>query len=136
MRRIRIRPHHIAIGVGVLLFFTLIASDVIASILKYDDASAIQRQDFVHIPYALRTLFYATLALLFVACGYLFSVRVRNWTRGKPDNRATTKKNAERRIKDLRDGLYMRTLLRDPAAGVMHSLIYFGFIGLFVVTLI
>jgi Fe-S oxidoreductase/nitrate reductase gamma subunit len=28
----------------------------------------------------------------------------------------------------------MRTLLRDPAAGVMHSCIYFGFIGLFMVT--
>src|SRR5438132_14420370 len=129
MRRIRIRPHHIAIGVGVLLFLTLIASDVIASILKYDDASAIQRQTFVHIPYALRTLFYATLALLFVACGYLFSLRVRNWTRGKPDNRGLTKNNAERRIKDLRDGLYMRTLLRHPAARVMHARLYFCFTG-------
>ena len=28
----------------------------------------------------------------------------------------------------------MHTLLRDPAAGVMHSCIYFGFIGLFMVT--
>ena len=28
----------------------------------------------------------------------------------------------------------MQTLLRDPAAGVMHSCIYFGFIGLFMVT--
>ena len=28
----------------------------------------------------------------------------------------------------------MQTLLRDPAAGLMHSLIYFGFLVLFVVT--
>ena len=28
----------------------------------------------------------------------------------------------------------MRTLLRDPAAGVMHSLIYFGFLVLLAVT--
>ena len=30
----------------------------------------------------------------------------------------------------------MRTLLRDPAAGIMHSCIYFGFIGLFIVTVV
>ena len=30
----------------------------------------------------------------------------------------------------------MRTLLRDPAAGIMHSCIYFGFIGLFMVTVV
>jgi len=87
---------------------------VIASILKFDDHSTIQRQTFIHIPYALRTLFYATVAILFFACGYLFSLRIRNWTRGKPENRSTTRNDVERRAKDLRDGLYMRTLLRDP----------------------
>ena len=30
----------------------------------------------------------------------------------------------------------MQTLLRDPAAGIMHSCIYFGFIFLFIVTVI
>ena len=30
----------------------------------------------------------------------------------------------------------MQTLLRDPAAGIMHSCIYFGFVGLFIVTVI
>src|SRR5438067_7968335 len=136
MRRLRIKPHHIAIALGLFWFLALIASDVIASILKFEDHSTIQRVTFIHIPNALRTLFYATVAILFFACGYLFSLRIRNWTRGKPENRSTTRDNVERRAKDLRDGLYMRTLLRDPAAGVMHSLIYFGFIGLFIVTLI
>jgi Fe-S oxidoreductase/nitrate reductase gamma subunit len=136
MRRLRIKPHHIAIAIGLFWFLALIASDVFASILKWDDHSLVQRPTFIHIPYALRTLFYATLAILFFASGYLFSLRIRNWTRGKPENRSTTRGNVERRAKDLRDGLYMRTLLRDPAAGVMHSLIYFGFIGLFIVTAI
>ena len=31
-------------------------------------------------------------------------------------------------------GVYMQTLLRDPAAGIMHSLIYFGFLVLLAVT--
>src|SRR5581483_3342963 len=136
MRRFRIKPHHIAIGLGLFWFLALIASDVVASILKFQDHSTIQRETFIHIPNALRTMFYATVAILFFACGYLFSLRIKNWTRGKPENRSTTRNNVERRAKDLRDGLYMRTLLRDPAAGMMHSLIYFGFIGLFIVTII
>src|SRR5437660_7216768 len=136
MRRLRIKPHHIAIALGLFWFLALIASDVNASILTFAEHPPIQRVTFIHIPTALRTLFYATVAILFFACGYLFSLRIRNWTRGKPENRSTTRENVERRAKDLRDGLYMRTLLRDPAAGVMHSLIYFGFIGLFIVTLI
>ena len=34
-------------------------------------------------------------------------------------------------IADYRAGVYMRTLLRDSAAGLMHSMIYFGFLVLF-----
>ena len=60
--------------------------------------------------------------------------RVRNCERGAPDRRATTAKNVGRRLRDFRAGVYMQTLLRDPAAGVMHSLIYFGFLILFAVT--
>ena len=47
-----------------------------------------------------------------------------------PDNRRTTTKNAKRRFGDFRAGVYMQTLLRDPAAGIMHSLIYFSFLVL------
>ena len=87
MRRLRIKPHHVAIAIGLFWFLALIASDSAASILKWDDHSLVQRPTFIHIPYALRTLFYATLAILFFASGYLFSLRIRNWTRGKPENR-------------------------------------------------
>ena len=50
--------------------------------------------------------------------------------------RRTTKRNAKQRFEDFRAGVYMQTLLRDPAAGVMHSFIYFGFIALFIATVI
>ena len=63
-----------------------------------------------------------------------FANRVRNWQRGGPDDRATTRENVHRRLRDFRAGVYMQTLLRDPAAGVMHSLIYFGFLVLLAVT--
>jgi hypothetical protein len=38
------------------------------------------------------------------------------------------------RAGDFRAGVYMQTLLREPGAGVMHSMIYFGFIILLGVT--
>jgi Fe-S oxidoreductase/nitrate reductase gamma subunit len=60
---------------------------------------------------------------------------MKNWERGRPaPTRRTTPANAPRRFGDYRAGVYMRTLLRDPAAGVMHSLIYFGFLVLLGVT--
>ena len=59
---------------------------------------------------------------------------MKNWERGAPDKRTTDRKTIKRRLEDLRAGLYMQTLLRDPAAGVMHSLIYFSFLVLFAVT--
>ena len=64
----------------------------------------------------------------------LFANRMKNWERGTPDNRATTTKNVKRRFEDFRAGVYMKTLLREPAAGVMHSLIYFPFLILLAVT--
>ena len=56
-------------------------------------------------------------------------MRVRNYERGEPDDRRTTKSNVHRRLRDFRAGVWMQTLLRDPAAGLMHSFIYFGFLG-------
>ena len=72
--------------------------------------------------------------LLIVA--WLASLRVRNYERGGPDDRRTNRKNVEKRFEDFRSGVWMQTLLRDPAAGVMHACIYFGFVGLFIVTVV
>ena len=59
---------------------------------------------------------------------------MKNWERGGPARRRTTLENAEQRAKSYRAGAYMQTLLRDPAAGLMHSMIYFGFLVLLGVT--
>src|SRR5262249_36587704 len=67
---------------------------------------------------------------------WAFSNRMKNWERGNPDNRGTSLKNIKSRAEDLRAGLYMQTLLRDPAAGIMHSLMYFSFLVLLAVTTI
>ena len=73
--------------------------------------------------------------MLFITA-WLASLRVRNYERGGPDDRRTTKRNVKQRMADFRAGVYMQTLLRDPAAGVMHSFLYFGFIALFIATVL
>ena len=80
--------------------------------------------------------FYATAAVMLFVCAWLVSQRVRNYERGAPDDRRTTKKNFHHRMRDFRAGVWMQTLLRDPAAGLMHSCIYFGFLWLFIATVV
>jgi Fe-S oxidoreductase/nitrate reductase gamma subunit len=134
MRRSRIRPHHISIAVGVAMTLLIIASYVAASIEGWHDTSPVSRPVFGNIPDPLEAIFYSVLPVLVLGGAWLFAQRIRNWERGQPDDRSTTAKNAKRRAKSFRSGVYMQTLLRDPAAGIMHSLIYFGFLGLFAVT--
>ena len=100
------------------------------------DDSPIAREVFVNIPKPLEVAFYLAVATGLFLVAWLMSLRVRNYERGKPDNRRTNKGNVHRRMRDFRAGVWMRTLLRDPAAGVMHSFIYFGFLVLFIVTVL
>ena len=92
------------------------------------------REVFGGIPGPLKLVFYTVIPVMLVWGAWQFSLRVQNWERGGPDRRKTTPKNAKRRLADFRAGVYMRTLLRDPAAGIMHSMIYFGFLILLGVT--
>ncbi len=130
----RLKPHHvvIALGAGIALFTA--ASGVIPIVTDWHDDSSVQREVFDNIPTALKLSFYSVIPLLLVYGAYMFAMRVKNWERGRPDNRRTTKTNAKRRMGDFRAGVYMRTLMREPGAGVMHSMIYFGFLILLAVT--
>ena len=89
---------------------------------------------FGNIPDWFQVLFYTATTLLIVGAAWMLSLRARNWARGAPDRRPTTAQNVRRRLRDLRAGLLMQTLLRDPAAGAMHTLIYVGFLVLLAVT--
>jgi len=130
----RIRPSHIAVGIGIAFALLTVASGVVATVLQWHDDSGVQREVFGNIPSAWKAVFYTALPVLIVYGAVVFSWRVRNWERGAPDDRSTTRDNVARRLADFRAGVYMRTLLRDPAAGVMHSLIYFSFLVLLAVT--
>jgi Fe-S oxidoreductase/nitrate reductase gamma subunit len=86
---------------------------------------------FGNIPQALEAVFYLGTSVGLGVCFYLFALRARNWERGQPDDR-TGMWGA--RLRRLESALRMKTLLRDRQAGLMHSMVYFGFLVLFLGT--
>jgi len=132
----RFRPHQIPLIVGGVFATITALSWVGEQVWVVEDESEVTRTYFENIPGAIVLAFYVSMVIMILWGAWQFSKRMRNWERGAPDRRATTKKNVKRRVADLRGGLYMQTLLRDPAAGIMHSLMYFSFIILLAVTTI
>ena len=130
----RVKPHHIALAIGVAFASVTAISGVAASVFDFQNNIAVHRQGFGNIPGSLKLAFYVITPLLLGFGSWNFAQRVKNWERGAPDRRPTTSKNAKRRISDYRSGVLMQTLLRDPAAGKMHALLYYGFLVLLAVT--
>ena len=130
----RIKGPALVLIIGIAFATVTALSGIAASVFQQHDDSPVTREVFGGVPDALKITFYVLTPVLLVYGAVLFAQRVTNWTRGKPDNRATTAKNVKRRLGDFRAGVYMQTLLRDPAAGIMHSLIYFSFLILLGVT--
>ncbi|MGE0877268.1 MAG: heterodisulfide reductase-related iron-sulfur binding cluster [Acidimicrobiia bacterium] len=131
----RIRPHQFVIGFGIAFAVFTLASGIVAGLItKWHDDSEISRETFAGIPGPLQAAFYTIAPALLAWGAIVFAQRMKNWERGGPDRRATTTKNVKRRLGDFRAGVYMKTLLRDPEAGIMHSMIYFGFLVLLGVT--
>src|SRR5436190_2370669 len=129
-----LRPFHLVIALGVGMGLFTVLSGIVPQITDWHDEHSISREVFGGIPGPLQVAFYTLVPITLVWGAWAFAQRVRNWERGGPDRRRTTFANAPRRLKDFRAGAYMRTLLRDPAAGLMHSMIYFGFLVLLAVT--
>jgi Fe-S oxidoreductase/nitrate reductase gamma subunit len=132
----RPKPHQVVLAIGALAALVTIVSGIAPRLTEWVDDSDVTREPFVNVPDPLYWAFYATAAVMLFVCAWLVSQRVRNYERGRPDDRRTTRGNVHRRLRDFRAGVWMQTLLRDPAAGVMHSFIYFGFLWLFAATVI
>ena len=130
----RFKPHQLSIAIGIGVGSFTVVSGILPQITKWHGDSPVGREVFHGIPGPLQAAFYTLIPVLIVWGSLRFADRVRNWERGAPDRRRTTPKNVKRRLADYRAGVYMRTLLRDSAAGLMHSMIYFGFLVLLGVT--
>ncbi len=129
-----IRPFHLWIGVGALIAAVTALSGVAAAVFNFHDDSEVQREVFHNIPGGVKLAFYTVIPLLLLWGSVQLAYRVKNWERGAPDRRATTPRNVKKRLADFRSGVYMQTLMREPGAGIMHSLIYFNFLILLAVT--
>ena len=130
----RVKPHQLALVLGIAVALFTIVSGIIPQITGWENENAIHRVVFVNIPGPMQIVFYTIIPVMIVWGAFMFANRMKNWERGAPSKRHTTPKNAAQRLKDFRAGAYMQTLLRDPAAGIMHSMIYFGFLVLLAVT--
>lgn len=130
----RLRPYQLSIGLGLGIAAFTAVSGIIPQITKWHSTSEMTREVFVGIPGPLQIAFYTVIPVMLLWGSFRFADRMRNWERGAPDRRRTTPKNIKKRLADYRAGVYMRTLLRDSAAGLMHSMMYFGFLVLLGVT--
>ncbi|MSO59616.1 MAG: 4Fe-4S dicluster domain-containing protein [Ilumatobacteraceae bacterium] len=130
----RLRAHQLSIGLGIGIGVFTLMSGIIPQFTKWHSTSEKTREVFVGIPGPLQIAFYTVIPVMLVWGAFRFADRMRNWERGAPDRRRTTPKNIKKRLSDYRAGVYMRTLLRDSAAGLMHSMMYFGFLVLLGVT--
>ena len=86
---------------------------------------------FGNIPGALEALFYVGVAVFLTLSLALFAQRVSAWSRGADEDR---RGRVMARLRELERGLSMRSLLEQRAAGVMHAMIYYGFVVLFLGT--
>ena len=131
----RISPHHLAIALGIGVAVFTVISGIVPLITDWHNDSPIHREVFGDVPGPLKVAFYTVIPVVIAWGAFRFADRMKNWERGGPARRRrTTPTNAKRRFGDFRAGVYMQTLLRDPAAGLMHSMIYFGFLVLLGVT--
>ncbi len=122
------------LGVGLGMATVTVLSGIAASIFQFHDDSEIQREIFYNVPGPFKLAFYTLIPVLLVWGSLQLSYRVKNWERGAPDRRTTNSKNVKKRLENFRAGIYMQTLMREPGAGIMHSLIYFSFVILLAVT--
>lgn len=135
----------ILVGLGLFSAFFVIVSGIMPELTHWQRVSCsddpnnstcvvITREVFDGIPRPMIAAFYLSTAVAMACSFWLFAQRSNNYVRGKSDDRSTTRANFRRRIAGLYAALSMKTLLKDRAAGLMHSCIYFGFLGLLAVT--
>ncbi|MFQ5523041.1 MAG: (Fe-S)-binding protein [Acidimicrobiia bacterium] len=117
-------------GLGVLSALGTLTLGILGS-LPAKPEFEVGREVFGNIPVPLEVLLYTGVAAFLWLSLHLLAVRARSWTQGAPELRWG---EWSERILRLREGLAMKTLMRDPRAGIMHSLIYYGFVVLFLGT--
>jgi Fe-S oxidoreductase/nitrate reductase gamma subunit len=117
-------------ALGVLAALGTLALGVLGTIPAHPSFE-IGREVFGNVPDAAVLVFYVGLSAFLWLTFHLFAQRAASWQQGTGERRTG---HWRERLVRLYEGLSMKTLMRDPRAGVMHSMIYFSFIVLFLGT--
>ena len=136
---------NIVVGIGIFAAIFTLLSGIIPELIDWQikscnsselakDCIIKSREVFENIPSAMKVTFYTSVSVALACSFWLFAQRTKNYSRGKSDNRKTTRNNIKRRVAGLYSALSMKTLLKDRAGGLMHSFMYFGFLGLLLAT--
>lgn len=126
--------YKIILGMGIFVALFTVASGIVSSITRFETDSNVTRHVFDNIPTSFRVVFYIIIPIVLVLGSIMFANRTLNWQRGIPDERRVTLSNLKNRMSDFRAGVFMKTLLREPGAGIMHAMMYFSFLTLLGVT--
>ena len=119
-------------GLGILLGLGTVALGLLGTIPDHPDFE-VGREVFGNIPASLQVVFYVSVAGFVWLMFHLFARRAAGWSLGATDRRTGL---WGQRIKGLGGGLLMKTLMRDPRAGLTHAALYYGFLVLFLGTVI
>jgi Fe-S oxidoreductase len=117
-------------GLGILAAVGTIGSGILGAINDHP-VFDVGREVFGNIPDGVVVVFYVTVSAFLWLTFHLLAGRARSWSQGSPERRTGRWAMRARR---LAEGLSMRTLMRDPRAGLMHSMVYYGFLVLFLGT--
>ena len=128
----RLRP---SVGLGILAVLAVLGTLLLGWLgtLPEEPHHEVGRTVFGDIPDVVVALFYVTVATFLGVSLYLFAQRAKSWERGAWETRSGQWKERTNR---LARALTMRTVMEDPTAGIMHSLIYWSFLVLFLGTVI
>ena len=128
----RLRP---SVGLGILAVLAVLGTLLLGWLgtLPQEPDHEVGRTVFGNIPDVVVALFYITVATFLGISLYLFAQRAKSWERGAWETRSGQWKERTNR---LAGALTMRTVMEDPTAGIMHSLIYWSFLVLFLGTVI
>ncbi|MCH7668986.1 MAG: 4Fe-4S dicluster domain-containing protein [Acidobacteria bacterium] len=126
----RVKASTVLVGLAGVSAASVLLSGWIGALIAIPDHE-IARPIFGNIPAVMIATFYVAVSVFLGMTFYLFALRAKNWERGASDTRT---RQWKRRIHAASEGLSMKTLMRDPGAGIMHAAIYYGFVVLFIGT--
>lgn len=119
-------------GLGIFFGLATLALGLLGTIPEHPEFD-VGREVFGNIPAALQVVFYVSVACFIWLMFHLFATRARGWSLGAAERRTGS---WGERVRSLSAGLRMKTLMRDRRSGIIHSAVYYGFLVLFLGTVI